>query len=115
MPESPRSVLEKLNDAIGRKDFDGAMACCTDDTEWTFVGERTLRGKAAVREWMETAYQQPPRFEVHRLIAEGDSLAALGVITLDDEAGQPVRHQYCDVWRLRDGKMAALQAFVIAG
>jgi len=115
MPESPRSVLQKLNEAIVRKDFDGCMACCTDDTHWTFVGERTLSGKAAVREWMESAYQEPPRFEVHRMIAENDSLAVLGEITLEDGQGKLVRHKYCDVWRLRDGKMAQLQAFVIPG
>jgi ketosteroid isomerase-like protein len=115
MPESPKSVLNRLNAAIRQKDFDACMACCTDDTEWVFVGERTLKGKAAVRQWMESAYQEPPRFQVHRMIAEDDSLAVLGEITLEDEQGKPVRHQYCDVWRLRDGKMAALQAFVIPG
>ncbi|MCC2675851.1 MAG: hypothetical protein K0Q43_4017 [Ramlibacter sp.] len=115
MPESHKSVLQKLNAAILQKDFDGCMACCTDDTEWTFVGERTLRGKTAVRAWMEDAYQVPPRFQVHRMIAEDDMLVVVGEITLDDAQGKPVRHQYSDVWRLRDGKMAALQAFVIPG
>lgn len=115
MPESHKSVLQKLNEAIRRMDFDECMACCTEDTEWTFVGERTLRGKAAVRTWMEDAYREPPRFQVHRMIEEGDTLAVLGEITLDDAEGRPVRHQYCDVWRLRDGKMAGLQAFVIPG
>src|SRR5690606_1192874 len=75
MPESHKRVLQKLNEAIRRKDFDACMAYCTDDTEWTFVGERTLSGKAAVREWMERAYQDPPRFQVHRMIAEDDALA----------------------------------------
>lgn len=64
---------------------------------------------------MENAYQEPPRFEVHRMIVEDDSLTVLGEITLADAQGKPVRHQYCDVWRLRDGKMAQLQAFVTPG
>jgi ketosteroid isomerase-like protein len=47
------------------------------------------------------------------MIAEGDSLAALGEITLKDEEGKTAQHAYCDVWRFRDGKMAELHAFVI--
>jgi len=62
---------------------------------------------------MATAYREPPRFEVHRLIADGDFLAALGEITLKDEAGKATRHAYCDVWRFRDGRLAELQAFVV--
>lgn len=90
------------------------MAQCTDDTVWTFVGDKTLRGKEAVRQWMPTAYTEPPVFEVHNMVADDtDFLTAIGEITLKDGAGHPVRHAYCDVWRFRDGKLAKLQAFVI--
>jgi hypothetical protein len=44
---------------------------------------------------------------------EGDFVAALGEITLKNEQQMEVQHAYCDVWRFREGKMAALQAFVI--
>lgn len=48
-----------------------------------------------------------------RDVNEDDFVAALGEITLKDEAGKPVQHAYCDVWRFRGGKMAELHAFVI--
>ena len=67
-----------------------------------------------MREWMAATYQEPPKFNVHRMIAEDDLVAALGKITLKDAAGKAVEHAYCDVWRFRDGKMAELQAFVVA-
>jgi ketosteroid isomerase-like protein len=76
-------------------------------------GDRTLAGKDAVRQWMQTAYVEAPDFKVHRMIADGESLAALGEIMVKDGQGQPVRHSYCDVWRFRDGLMAELRAFVI--
>ncbi|HEY0685509.1 MAG TPA: nuclear transport factor 2 family protein [Steroidobacter sp.] len=113
MPNINKQILEKANAAISQGDFEGFLALCTEDTVWTFEGGRTLRGKAAVREWMKTAYQEPPRFRVHRMIAEGDFLAALGDITLKDEAGNAAQHSYCDVWRFREGKMAELHAFVV--
>ena len=113
MSKSNKEILEKANAAITQGDFEGFLTLCTEDTQWTFEGERTLEGKAAVREWMKTAYKEPPRFKVERMIAEGDFLAALGEITLKDESGKAVRNTYCDVWRYRDGRMAELHAFVV--
>ena len=113
MSKSHKEILEKANAAITNGDFEGFLSLCTEDTVWTFEGDRTLRGKAAVREWMATTYREPPKFQVHRMIAEGDFVAALGEITLKNEAGKAVQHAYCDVWQFRDGMMAELQAFVI--
>ena len=113
MPASNKQILQKANAAICAGDFEGFLALCTEDTVWTFEGEKTLRGKTAVREWMRATYMQPPRFEVHRMIAEGDFVAALGDITSMDGAGRAVQHAYCDVWRFREGKMAELRAFVV--
>jgi uncharacterized protein (TIGR02246 family) len=113
MSENNKAILTKANAAITSGNYEGFLSFCTDDTEWTFVGEQTLRGKEAVRNWMATAYQKPPTFQVERLIAEDDFVTALGTIILPDEAGAEVEHAYCDVWRFRDGKMAALSAFVI--
>ncbi|MBG8555446.1 nuclear transport factor 2 family protein [Hymenobacter guriensis] len=108
-----KTILEKANAAITAGNYEGFLAHCTDDTQWTFVGEQTLRGKEAVRTWMATAYEQPPVFLVKHLIAEADFVTALGTITLPDESGKATDYAYCDVWRFRDGKMAELTAFVI--
>jgi ketosteroid isomerase-like protein len=62
---------------------------------------------------MLDTYRQPPRFTTDRLIAEGDSVVALGQIELPDASGRPVHYEYCDVWQLRDGKLAGLRAFVV--
>lgn len=113
MPESHKEILQKANAAIKKGDYEGFLKFCTEDTEWTFVGDRTLKGKNAVREWMANEYKEPPKFEVHQMIADGDFVAALGAITLKGEVGKDVRHAYCDVWRFRCGKMAGLQAFVV--
>ena len=113
MSERNKATLTKANAAITKGDHEGFLAFCTEDTEWTFVGERTLTGKEAVREWMATAYLEPPKFRVERMIAEGDFVTALGEITLKDGAGEEARHLYCDVWRFRDGKMCELRAFVM--
>lgn len=113
MPHHNKIILQKANAAITAGDYEGFLAHCTEDTEWTFVGEQTLRGKQAVREWMATAYQQPPKFQVKHLIAEADFVTAVGSITLPEDGGEETEYEYCDVWRFRDGKMAELTAFVL--
>lgn len=113
MSTSNKAMLEEANAAIAAGDYEGFLAFCTDDTEWTFVGEQTLRGKEAVRQWMATTYEEPPRFAVTHMIAEGDFVVALGTITTKDEDGKVVRSSYCDVWRFRGSRIAELQAFVI--
>ncbi|WP_066831977.1 nuclear transport factor 2 family protein [Rufibacter ruber] len=106
-------ILEKANAAITAGDYEGFLSFCTEDTLWTFVGDKTLQGKEAVRQWMATAYLEPPTFMVENLIAGGEFVTALGKIRLEGEDGQLTDYSYCDVWRFREGKMAELKAFVI--
>ncbi len=113
MPGTSKAVLEQANAAVRRGDHEGFLAHCTEDVVWVFVGDRTLKGKPAVRKYMQETYTEPPEFHIDRMIAEGDGLTAIGEITLKDQRGAPVRYAYCDVWRLRDGKLAELRAYVI--
>jgi uncharacterized protein len=113
MSAENKEILRAANAAITQGDYEGFLAFCAEETEWTFVGERTLKGKEAVRQWMAETYQEPPKFAVAHLIAEGDFVVALGEITTRDEHGKAVPSSYCDVWRFRDGKLIELKAFVV--
>jgi uncharacterized protein (TIGR02246 family) len=113
MSEKNKAILEKANAAISAGDYEGFLSFCTDDTEWTMVGDKTLKGKEAVRRWMATVYVEPPEFTVTNLIAEGEFVTALGEITMKDKDGKATHSSYCDVWRFRDGQMVELKAFVI--
>lgn len=61
MSMTNKEILEHANAAITKGDFEGFLTLCTEDTAWTFEGDRSLRGKAAVRQWMRATYQEPPR------------------------------------------------------
>lgn len=113
MSDENKAVLTRANAAVARGDNEGLLAHCTDDVVWEFVGDQTLRGKEAVRRYVTETYVEPPRFDVSRLIAEGDFVTAVGEISLTGKDGRSTRYAYCDVWRLRDGKLAELRAFVV--
>lgn len=108
-----KEILLKANIAVSKGDYEGFLSFCTEDTIWTFVGEETLIGKAAVREYMLNAYIEPPTFQVDNLLADQDFVTAIGKISMKDKEGKILNYQYCDVWKFRDGKMAELKAFVI--
>jgi ketosteroid isomerase-like protein len=113
MLENNKVILEEANAAIAQGNYEKFLSFCTDDTEWTFVGDRTLKGKEAVRQWMATTYVEPPKFRVAHFIAEGNFVTALGEITLKDKDGKATDYSYCDVWHFREGQMVELKAFVI--
>lgn len=113
MSENNKAILERANAAVSAGDNEGFLSHCTEDVEWHFVGDRTLKGKPAVRAYMNETYIEPPTFDVTRLIAEGDVVTAIGNIHLEDATGNTTHFAYCDVWRIRDNKLAELTAFVI--
>lgn len=113
MSEKNKAILEEANEAIAKGNNEGFLSFCADDTKWTFVGDKTLNGKEAVRQYMAMTYIEPPKFRVSNLIAEGNFVTALGDITMKDEDGKSAHYSYCDVWRFRDSKIVGLRAFVI--
>ncbi|OON62099.1 ketosteroid isomerase [Massilia sp. KIM] len=113
MSEQNKRVLQDANAAVSAGDNEGFLRHCTEDIVWTTVGGETLHGKEAVRRWMSESYREPPRFTVQHLVAEGDFVVALGSIEIEDEQGRAGNAAYSDVWRLRNGKLAELRAFVI--
>lgn len=108
-----KAVLEKANKLLQKGDIDAFLAFCTEDTEWTFVGERTLKGKESVKQYLEEAYTQATRFHIDIMIEEGDFVMQMGEIQFGNEPEENAAYLASDLWRFRDGKMAELKAFVI--
>ena len=113
MQPDNKQTLITANHAVTQGDNEAFLAFCTDDVVWEFVGDTTLNGKEAVRAYMKETYIEPPQFDVENMVAEGNVVTAIGNISMKNSSGKMVHYAYCDVWRFRDGKMAALRAFVI--
>ena len=113
MSNDNKLILQQANEAITNGDYERFLSFCTEDTTWEFVGQETLKGKEAVRQYMAKAYIEPPIFKVDKFISEGDNLTAVGKISMKNDNGDFENYYYCDVWKLRDGKLAELTAFVI--
>lgn len=97
MPITNQEILERANVAITTGNYEAFLNYCTEDTEWEFVGEQTLRGKNAVRQYTAKTYLEPPTFKVEQFISDGEWLTAIGKIRLKQENGQWINYAYCDV------------------
>jgi ketosteroid isomerase-like protein len=107
-----KAIVEEVNEAMRRGDVEAFLARCTDDFQWSMVGEEPLSGKNAVREFMAQGPGEPPDFTVEAVIAEGDTVVARGTMTMP-ENGRDVPYAFCDVWGLRGDKLASLHAYVV--
>jgi uncharacterized protein len=113
MPGPNATILAAANARVLLGDYDGFLAYCTDDTHWEFIGEQTLDGKEAVRQYMHDTYIEPPVFHADEYIETEDTVTVIGEISIKWKSGRVTRSAYCDVWRIRDGKLAGVKAFVV--
>jgi len=107
------SILVNANEHVRKGEYEAYLSYLTEDTKWVFVGERTLLGKEAVRQYIKDFYLSPPVFDMEKAIEEGDFVTATGNIALKNVNGEYDHYSYCDIWRFDNGKLAELKAFVI--
>jgi ketosteroid isomerase-like protein len=90
----------------------------TDDVEWVnppdAVEPGTRRGAAAFDEAIASIYEgwDESRFEPERLIEDGDTLVAVGVLRARGRAVDfEVRQEHGQIWTFRDGRVARMRWF----
>jgi uncharacterized protein len=109
-----KAIVEKINAAFAEGNVEGFLAFCADDVAWTMVGDKTVQGKDAIRQWIASmGPMEPPQFTVNNVIAEGDFVTAYGDMTMKDKDGAVVPYAYCDIYHFRGDKIIELSAFVI--
>jgi ketosteroid isomerase-like protein len=109
-----KEIVAKVNAAFAEGSVEGFLSFCADDVAWTMVGDTTVKGKDAIRQWMASmGNMEPPKFTVTHVIAEGDFVMAHGDMIMKDKDGKVVPYAYCDIYRFQGDKIVELRAFVI--
>jgi uncharacterized protein len=106
------SVVERVNEAFAAGNVEGFLDLCTDDVVFTMIGNRRVEGKAAIRDWMGTGPSEPPKFSVETIIASEDRAVCYGDMTMRETDGTG-SYEYCDVYRIENGKVKELRAYVV--
>ena len=113
MSATNKEIVEKVNASFAEGGVEGFLSYCADDVVWTIVGEKSVKGTNAIREWMASMNMEPPKFTVNNIIAEGDFATAHGDMTMKDKDGKTAPYSYCDIYRFHDGKIVELTSFVV--
>jgi len=111
-----QSVYAALAEGDARP-FVDAMA---DDFTWTITGQHawsgTWQGKQVVRERLlgplVAQFATPYRNRAIRLVADDDTVAVECRGDVMTKAGRPYRNEYCNLIRLRDGRMVELVEYM---
>ncbi|MCA1589090.1 MAG: nuclear transport factor 2 family protein [Acidobacteria bacterium] len=114
MSEQNKKIVEEINAAFAEGNVEKFLEKCTENVEWTMVGEKHVIGKSAIREWMASMEgMEPPKFSVDRIIAEGDSVVCYGDMTMKDKDGKDAAYGFCDIYRFSGDKIAELTSYVV--
>lgn len=108
-----KRIVEQANEAFANNDMESFLDLCTENLEWTMVGESTIRGKKAIREWMKSMDPGTPVIKVEQIAGEGDYVFCCGSLKMKDKDGREAPFDYCDVYRFQGDRIAALKAFLI--
>jgi uncharacterized protein len=113
MTENKKQIVETINAAFADNNPEEFLSNCTEDVVWTMVGEKTNKGKTAIREWMaQMKDMEPPKFTVDQMIADGDTVACYGDMSMKED-GKLQKYSYCDVYRFSGDKIRELRSFVV--
>ncbi len=108
--EQNKRLVARMWDCLYRKDFDGVAACIADDGLYEDVPapDAGARGPANVVRRLRVGLDPVVRFEheVHRVVAEGDSVLVEHTETWHFETGEKVTNHFVTVHEIRDGKIA---------
>jgi len=115
--QDTRAAINRFNDAFNRHDTDALATCLTDDTVFEDTAPapdgRRVEGKAAVvefwREWFTNNTEA--HFDAEEVIVSGDRAVVLWIYR-KMRNGQPWHLRGVDIFKVREGKVAAKLAYV---
>jgi ketosteroid isomerase-like protein len=112
-----RAAVERFNEAFSRHDADALASVLTDDTVFEDTSPapdgKRIEGKTAVVAYWRTWFARNPdaRFEAEETIVSADHVVVRWVYH-KMRNGQPWHLRGVDVFKVRDGKVAAKLAYV---
>jgi ketosteroid isomerase-like protein len=114
MAADRKNTVQQINNAFAENNLEKVLSFCADDLTWTMVGDTTVRGKDAIRQWMASMDPQTPQITVRDTVAEGDLVIARGDMRMQEKKNGPaIPYTFCDIYRFEGDKVAELTAFVI--
>ena len=98
--ETNRKIASDFHAALNNRDVDKAMSMFADDASWIVMPGATMYNKQEIRNYLEKAMKNFPKFvvkDIHPPVVSGDMLT----------------HEYIHEVRTRDGQEGQIPAVVV--
>lgn len=115
MPNANKDTVDRYMTAFAANDHAAVLACLTDDVVWEVPGAFTASGKEAFdREIESPEFIGRPEITTTRMVEEGNVVVAEGRVTTTRKDGATLHLRFCDLFELRDGRIARLTSYLMA-
>lgn len=110
--------IRDFNEAFSKNDLDFILNSMTDDIQWNFIGEKTVQGKEAVKEFMEPMSKvETLGLELLNIITDVRTAAAHGKMKIKEPSGEIKSFGFADFY-VFDGqkspKIKKMTSYVVA-
>jgi ketosteroid isomerase-like protein len=108
-----KEVVARYMEGFRRSDHAMVLSCLTDDVVWEMPGGFHLVGKDAFDGEIENpAFVGSPAITISRMLEEDDVVIAEGAVKASRADGGGLDAVFCDVFEMRDGKIARLVSYL---
>ena len=119
LAENKQVVLD-FYEAGARGDMDSCFALLADDISWINIGSTKFSGKYAGKQALMENLLGPLfgqlkagiSSKIEQLVAEGDKVVAQTSGFAETIDGKPYNNTYCQVMRIRDGRIAEVVEYM---
>lgn len=115
-----KELVRAFFNAGSHGDIEAALGLLTDDVTWTVTGTTRFSGEYAGKKALAEKLVGPlfGRLKagivmtIQNMVAEGDCVVAEATGEAETREGRPYRNTYCFVFRVREGKIAAVTEYM---
>ncbi|MCM4161709.1 nuclear transport factor 2 family protein [Antarcticibacterium flavum] len=97
--KNKEEFIRRFNEAFSNNDLDLILGHMSDDIEWVFIGEKTMKGKKAVEEFMEPMKNiETLEMELQQIIIQDGVAAANGRMKIKEPTGEIKSFGFADFY-----------------
>jgi ketosteroid isomerase-like protein len=109
-----KATVTRYMEAFRATDRAAILACLTDDVVWRIPGFFESSGRAEfANHIVDEGFTGKPEISVSRLTEENDVVVAEGTVRARKTDGTVLDLAFCDVFEMRDAKIAGLTSYLV--
>lgn len=108
-----RELIEQVIAAFDANDITAILHYLSDDIEWEMLGDKTIRGKDAIRAIFSGGGVKTVASTVRHMILDGDRAAVTGEVKCQAPDGALFEMYYCDIYEISNDKISRMITYPI--